>query len=186
MSENESSSVSINPLSLHDLKKMKIEGLTDLAKQYDVENPAGLKRQDLIFAIIKAHAEKNGQINADGVLEILPDGFGFIRSPNYSYLPGPDDIYVSPSQIKKFNLRTGDTITGNIRPPKEGERYFALLKVETTNFEDPEIAKDKILFDNLTPLFPDEKFNMAWMPKNGDMSTRIVDMLTPIGKGQRA
>ncbi|MFH1222880.1 MAG: transcription termination factor Rho [Pseudomonadota bacterium] len=171
---------------LHDLKQMKIEGLTDLAKQYEVENPAGLKRQDLIFAIIKAHADKNGQICADGVLEILPDGFGFIRSQDYSYLPGPDDIYVSPSQIKKFSLRTGDTVTGHIRPPKDAERYFALLKVETINYEDPEAAKDKILFDNLTPLYPDEKFDMEWMPPTGDFSTRIVDMLTPLGKGQRA
>jgi len=188
MSENETvnGNGTMSALSLHDLKKMKIEGLTDLAKQYEVENPAGLKRQDLIFAIIKAHADKDGQVNADGVLEILPDGFGFIRSPDYSYLPGPDDIYVSPSQIRRFNLRTGDTITGNIRPPKEGERYFALLKVETINFEAPEVAKDKILFDNLTPLYPEEKFDMNWMPKNGDLSTRIVDMLTPIGKGQRA
>ncbi len=175
-----------NVLYLHDLKQMKIEGLTDLAKQYEVENPAGLKRQELIFAVIKSHAEKEGQINADGVLEILPDGFGFIRSQDYSYLPGPDDIYVSPSQIRRFNLRTGDTVTGQIRPPKESERYFALLKVETINFESPEVAKDKILFDNLTPLYPDEKFNMEGAPTKEDMSTRVVEMLTPIGKGQRA
>jgi len=175
-----------NVLYLHDLKQMKIEGLTDLAKQYEVENPAGLKRQELIFAVIKSHAEKDGQINADGVLEILPDGFGFIRSQDYSYLPGPDDIYVSPSQIRRFNLRTGDTVTGQIRPPKESERYFALLKVETINFESPEVAKDKILFDNLTPLYPDEKFTMEGAPTKEDMSTRVVDMLTPIGKGQRA
>lgn len=175
-----------NVLHLHDLKQMKIEGLTDLAKQYEVENPAGLKRQDLIFAVIKAHAEKGGQITADGVLEILPDGFGFIRSQDYSYLPGPDDIYVSPSQIRRFNLRTGDTVTGQIRPPKDSERYFALLKVDSINFEAPEVAKDKILFDNLTPLYPDEKFNMEGLPTKEDKSTRIVDMLTPIGKGQRA
>ncbi|MEI6080257.1 MAG: transcription termination factor Rho [bacterium] len=171
---------------LHDLKQMKIEKLTELANQYEVENPAGLKRQELIFAIIKSHAEKEGQIYADGVLEILPDGFGFIRSQDYSYLPGPDDIYVSPSQIRRFNLRTGDTISGQIRPPKDSERYFALLKVETVNFESPEVAKDKILFDNLTPLYPDEKFSMEFPYPTQDMSTRIVDMLTPIGKGQRA
>jgi len=190
MSENENgngaTSANGNVLYLHDLKQMKIEGLTDLAKQYEVENPAGLKRQELIFAVIKSHAEKDGQINADGVLEILPDGFGFIRSQDYSYLPGPDDIYVSPSQIRRFNLRTGDTVTGQIRPPKESERYFALLKVETINFESPEVAKDKILFDNLTPLYPDEKFNMEGAPTKEDMSTRVVEMLTPIGKGQRA
>ena len=184
MSENEN--LSENVLYLHDLKQMKIEGLTDLAKQYEVENPAGLKRQELIFAVIKSHAEKEGQINADGVLEILPDGFGFIRSQDYSYLPGPDDIYVSPSQIRRFNLRTGDTVTGQIRPPKESERYFALLKVETINFESPEVAKDKILFDNLTPLYPEKKFDMEGAPTKEDMSTRVVDMLTPIGKGQRA
>ena len=190
MSENENgngaSIANGNVLYLHDLKQMKIEGLTDLARQYEVENPAGLKRQELIFAVIKSHAEKEGQITADGVLEILPDGFGFIRSQDYSYLPGPDDIYVSPSQIRRFNLRTGDSVTGQIRPPKESERYFALLKVETINFEAPEAAKDKILFDNLTPLYPDEKFNMEGAPTKEDMSTRVVEMLTPIGKGQRA
>ncbi|MEI6092369.1 MAG: transcription termination factor Rho [bacterium] len=173
-------------LYLHDLKQMKIEKITELANQYEVENPAGLKRQELIFAIIKAHAEKEGQIYADGVLEILPDGFGFIRSQDYSYLPGPDDIYVSPSQIRRFNLRTGDTISGQIRPPKDSERYFAMLKVETVNFESPEVAKDKILFDNLTPLYPDKKFSMEFPYPTTDISTRIVDMLTPIGKGQRA
>jgi transcription termination factor Rho len=140
----------------------------------------------LIFAVIKSHADKDGQVNADGVLEILPDGFGFLRSQDYSYLPGPDDIYVSPSQIRRFNLRTGDTISGQIRPPKESERYFAMLKVDNVNFESPEAAKDKILFDNLTPLYPDEKFNMEFPYPVEDMSTRIVDMLTPIGKGQRA
>jgi transcription termination factor Rho len=186
MAENETTNGNGNILYLHDLKQMKIEGITDLAKQYEVENPAGLKRQELIFAIIKMHSDKEGQINADGVLEILPDGFGFIRSQDYSYLPGPDDIYVSPSQIRRFNLRTGDTVTGQIRPPKESERYFALLKVETINFENPEVAKDKILFDNLTPLYPDEKFNMEGAPTKEDKSTRVVDMLTPIGKGQRA
>jgi transcription termination factor Rho len=187
MAENGTTNGNGNILYLHDLKQMKIEGITDLAKQYEVENPAGLKRQELIFAIIKAHSDKEGQINADGVLEILPDGFGFVRSQDYSYLPGPDDIYVSPSQIRRFNLRTGDTVTGQIRPPKESERYFALLKVETINFEAPEVAKDKILFDNLTPLYPDEKFNMEMgNPTKDDKSTRVVDMLTPIGKGQRA
>jgi transcription termination factor Rho len=185
MAENANGSTN-GALSLHDLKQMKIEGLTDLAKKYEVENPAGLKRQELIFAVIKSHADKDGQVNADGVLEILPDGFGFLRSQDYSYLPGPDDIYVSPSQIRRFNLRTGDTISGQIRPPKESERYFAMLKVDNVNFESPEAAKDKILFDNLTPLYPDEKFNMEFPYPVEDMSTRIVDMLTPIGKGQRA
>ncbi|MBN1115473.1 MAG: transcription termination factor Rho [Oligoflexia bacterium] len=172
---------------LHDLKKMNIGELHELANKYEVENPGVLKRQELIFAVMKAHVEKDGQIYGDGVLEILPDGFGFIRSPDYSYLPGPDDIYVSPSQIRRFSLKTGDTINGQIRPPKDSERYFALLKVETINFESPDVAKNRIFFDNLTPLFPEQRFNMDMMnPTTGDMSTRIVDMLCPIGKGQRA
>lgn len=171
---------------IYDLKQMKIEELTELAKKYEVENASTLKTQELIFSIIKAHSEKEGQIYGDGVLEILPDGFGFIRSTDYSYLPGPDDIYVSPTQIRKFNLKTGDTISGEIRQPKDSERYFALLKVETINFETPEVAKNRILFDNLTPLYPQEKFIMETLPTDKDMSVRIVDMLTPIGKGQRA
>jgi len=137
----------------------------------------------LIFALLQAQTEKNGHIYGEGVLETLPDGFGFLRSPDYNYLPGPDDIYVSPSQIRRFNLKTGDTVSGQVRPPKEGERYFAMLKVEVINFEDPDVARDKILFDNLTPLYPDERFQLEYDPKN--FSTRIIDLLVPIGKGQR-
>jgi len=142
-----------------------------------------MRKSELIFALLQAQTEKDGHIYGEGVLEILPDGFGFLRSPDYNYLPGPDDIYVSPSQIRRFNLKTGDTIAGQVRPPKEGERYFAMLKVEVVNFEDPEVARDKILFDNLTPLYPDEKFNLEHDSKN--MSTRIIDLLVPVGKGQR-
>ncbi len=156
--------------------------LTTIAKDLKLENASGLRKQELIFAILQAQTEKNGQIYGAGVLETLPDGFGFLRAPDYNYLPGPDDIYVSPSQIRRFNLRTGDTVAGQIRPPKEGERYFALLKVETVNFESPEEIRDKILFDNLTPLYPEEKINLEVA---GDMNTRVMDLVTPIGKGQR-
>jgi transcription termination factor Rho len=148
-----------------------------------VEGAAGMRKQDLIFAILQAQVEKNGVIFGGGVLEILPDGFGFLRAQDYNYLPGPDDIYVSPSQIRRFNLRTGDTIAGQIRPPKEGERYFALLKVETVNFEDPAVARDKILFDNLTPLYPDQRLKLETDPDN--YSARIMDLMTPVGMGQR-
>ena len=171
---------------LQDLKQMKISELNELAKKYEIENPSGMKRSELIFSVIKAHSDQDGQIYGEGVLETLPDGFGFLRSENYNYQPGPDDIYISPSQIRKFNLKTGDTINGQIRPPKDSERYFAILKVETINFEEPEVAKNRILFDNLTPLYPDEKFNMEMPPTREEMSCRIVDMVTPIGKGQRA
>jgi transcription termination factor Rho len=170
-------------INLGDLKQKKIADLAALAKALSVEGAANMRRQELIFSILQAQAEKNGVIYGEGVLEILPDGFGFLRSPDYNYLPGPDDIYVSPSQIRRFNLRTGDTIAGQIRPPKEAERYFALLKVETFNFEDPEAAKDKILFDNLTPFYPREKAHLEHNPD--DYSTRVMDLLTPIGKGQR-
>jgi transcription termination factor Rho len=173
-----------NVMNLRDLKEMKIADLIELAKEYNVEGAAGMKRQDLIFALLNAQTDKSGQIYGDGILEILPDGFGFLRAPDYNYLPGPDDIYVSPSQIRKFNLRTGDTVEGQIRPPKDSERYFALLKVGSINFEDPEAARDKILFDNLTPLYPNEKLNLEFDAKN--YTTRIIDLLTPIGKGQRA
>jgi transcription termination factor Rho len=171
-------------MNLRDLKEMKIADLIELAKEFNVEGAAGMRRQDLIFALLNAQTDKSGQIFGEGILEILPDGFGFLRAPDYNYLPGPDDIYVSPSQIRKFNLRTGDTVEGQIRPPKDSERYFALLKVESINFEDPEAARDKILFDNLTPLYPNEKLNLEHDPKNS--TTRIIDLLTPIGKGQRA
>jgi len=168
---------------LKELKAKPIEELTAMAKEFKVENAAGMRKQELIFALLQAQASQNGAVFGEGVLEILPDGFGFLRAPDYNYLPGPDDIYVSPSQIRRFSLRTGDTVTGQIRPPKDGERYFALLKVETINHEPPEVAKDKILFDNLVPLYPDEKFNLEHEPKN--FSTRIIDLLVPIGFGQR-
>ncbi len=170
-------------LNLKELKQKKINELTTIAKRMRVENASSLRKQELIFAILQAQADKNGVIFGEGVLECLPDGFGFLRAPDYNYLPGPDDIYVSPSQIRRFNLRTGDTVSGQIRPPKDTERYFALLKVETINFEDPEVARDKVLFDNLTPLYPEEKFQLEYIHNN--YSTRIMDLMTPIGKGQR-
>ncbi|MEK6678856.1 MAG: Rho termination factor N-terminal domain-containing protein, partial [Nitrospirota bacterium] len=168
-------------MNLVDLKEKNIEELTQVAKELKVEGAASLRRQELIFAILQAQSDKNGVIYGEGVLETLPDGFGFLRAPDYNYLPGPDDIYVSPSQIRRFNMRTGDTVSGQIRPPKESERYFALLKVEKINFEDPEVARDKILFDNLTPIFPDEKLKLEYDQK--DMSTRVMELITPIGKG---
>ena len=170
-------------MNLSELKHKKINDLTSLARDLSVEGAAGMRKQDLIFAILQAQVEKNGVISGGGVLEILPDGFGFLRAQDYNYLPGPDDIYVSPSQIRRFNLRTGDTIAGQIRPPKEGERYFALLKVETVNFEDPAVARDKILFDNLTPLYPDQRLKLETDPDN--FSARIMDLMTPMGMGQR-
>jgi transcription termination factor Rho len=168
---------------LKELKQKPMTELAAMAKEVGVEGPAGMRKQELIFAVLQAQASKNGMITGEGVLETLPDGFGFLRAPDYNYLPGPDDIYVSPSQIRRFGLRTGDTVTGQIRPPKEGERYFALLKVETINRESPEVARDKILFDNLTPLYPQEKFSLESDKKN--FSTRIIDLLVPIGLGQR-
>ena len=170
-------------MNLSELKHKKINDLTALARDLSVEGAAGMRKQDLIFAILQAQVEKNGVISGGGVLEILPDGFGFLRAQDYNYLPGPDDIYVSPSQIRRFNLRTGDTIAGQIRPPKEGERYFALLKVETVNFEDPAVARDKILFDNLTPLYPDQRLKLETDADN--YSARIMDLMTPVGMGQR-
>jgi transcription termination factor Rho len=170
-------------LNLAALKDRKIGDLAKVARQFNIEGAAGLRKQELIFAILQAQTEKNGMIHGEGTLEILPDGFGFLRAPDYNYLPGPDDIYVSPSQIRRFNLRTGDTVSGHIRQPKESERYFALLKVESVNFEDPEVARDKILFDNLTPLYPERKIMLEREPDNYSM--RIMDLLTPIGFGQR-
>ena len=170
-------------LNIVELKEMSISELSEVAKQLNVSGASGLRKQELIFKILEAQTEKNGLIFGEGVLEILPDGFGFLRAPSYNYLPGPDDIYVSPSQIRRFDLHTGDTVSGQVRPPKESERYFALLKVEAINYENPELAKDKILFDNLTPLYPDERIHLE--AKNDDISTRIMDLLTPIGKGQR-
>jgi transcription termination factor Rho len=165
------------------LKSKKIEELAALANKLKIENAAGLRRQDLVFEILK-RAAKLGDIYGNGVLEILPDGYGFLRSPDYNYLPGPDDIYVSPSQIRRFGLRTGDTVSGTVRPPKEGERYFALLKVENLNHEAPEKAREKILFDNLTPLYPEERLKLEHSP--ADYTTRVVDLMSPLGKGQRA
>ena len=170
-------------LDLKSLKDKKIAELAAIAKERNIEGAAAMRKQELIFSILQAQANSNGLVCGEGVLEILPDGFGFLRAPDYNYLPGPDDIYVSPSQIRRFNLRTGDVVFGQIRPPKEGERYFALLKVETINFEEPERAREKILFDNLTPLYPDEQLKLEFDPQ--EMTTRLIDLCTPIGKGQR-
>ena len=170
-------------LDIAKLKKMKMQELSGLAHEMKVNGVSGLKKQDLIFKILQAQPEKDGGMTGEGVLEILQDGFGFLRSPNYNYLPCPDDIYVSPSQIRKFNLRTGDTVSGQIRPPKEGERYFALLMVSKVNFESPDDSKEKILFDDVTPLYPREKWGLESAPT--EISTRIMDLLAPIGKGQR-
>jgi transcription termination factor Rho len=170
-------------MNVSELKSKKINELTQLAKQLKIEGYAGMRKQELIFSLLQAQIEKNGLIYGEGTLEILPDGFGFLRAPSYNYLPGPDDIYVSPSQIRRFNLRTGDTVSGQIRQPKESERYFALLKVEAINYEDPEAARDKILFDNLVPLYPELKINLEVESEN--YSSRIMDLLTPIGFGQR-
>lgn len=170
-------------MNVTELKSMKINELTQMAKKLKIEGYAGMRKQELIFSLLQAQIEKNGLIYGEGTLEILPDGFGFLRAPSYNYLPGPDDIYVSPSQIRRFNIRTGDTVSGQIRQPKESERYFALLKVEAINYEDPESARDKILFDNLTPLYPEQKINLETDPEN--YSARIMDLLTPVGFGQR-
>ncbi|NVN99699.1 MAG: transcription termination factor Rho [Geobacteraceae bacterium] len=170
-------------MNLQELKGKKISELNTLARELNIEGASGMRKQDLIFALLNAQTEQNGMIYGEGVLETLPDGFGFLRAPDYNYLPGPDDIYVSPSQIRRFNLHTGDTVSGQIRPPKEGERYFALLKVEKVNFESPDVAKDKIFFDNLTPLYPDEKLILETEPDN--MPMRVMELTSPIGKGQR-
>ena len=170
-------------MNIVELKEKKISELNHMAKAFKIDGAAGMRKQDLIFALLQAEIEKTGLIFGEGTLEILPDGFGFLRAPNYNYLPGPDDIYVSPSQIRRFNLRTGDTVSGQIRQPKETERYFALLKVEAVNYEDPEVAREKILFDNLTPLYPDRKTMLE--NDSDNYSMRIMDLLTPIGFGQR-
>ncbi|HSO73460.1 MAG TPA: transcription termination factor Rho [Blastocatellia bacterium] len=171
-------------MDIGDLKDMSISKLTGIAKELDIAGATGMRKQEIIFKILQAQTEKSGLIFSEGVLETLPDGFGFLRAPDYNYLPGPDDIYVSPSQIRKFDLRTGDTISGQIRPPKEGERYFALIKVEAINFEPPEMARDRVFFDNLTPLYPEEKLRLETDPEN--LAGRVLDIMTPIGKGQRA
>ena len=171
-------------MDIGELKEMSISKLTQIAKELDIPGATGMRKQEIIFKILQAQTEKSGLIFSEGVLETLPDGFGFLRAPDYNYLPGPDDIYVSPSQIRKFDLRTGDTISGQIRPPKEGERYFALIKVEAINFEPPEMARDRVFFDNLTPLYPNEKLRLETDPEN--LAARVLDLMTPIGKGQRA
>jgi transcription termination factor Rho len=173
----------LSGMNLSELKEKGIPDLNAIARDLGVQAISGLRKQELIFKILQAQAERDGLIYAEGVLEVLPDGFGFLRAPDYNYLPGPDDIYVSPSQIRRFDLRTGDTISGQVRPPKDSERYFALLKVEAINYETPEAAKDKILFDNLTPLYPMERIRLEHDAE--DMSTRVMDLLVPIGKGQR-
>src|SRR2546430_3646674 len=165
------------------LKEMNISALTQVAKDLNIQGASGMRKQELIFKILQAQTEKSGFIFSEGVLETLPDGFGFLRAPDYNYLPGPDDIYVSPSQIRKFDLRTGDTVSGQVRPPKDGERYFALIKVEAVNFEDPEVARNKIFFDNLTPLYPQGRLKMETTKEN--LTGRVLDLLCPVGKGQR-
>jgi len=170
-------------LDIEELKEKKISELNKIASDMNISGYSGLKKAELIFRILEEQTAQEGLLFSKGVLEILPDGYGFLRSPNYNYLPGPDDIYISPSQIKRFNLRTGDTVTGQIRPPKDNERFFALLRVEAVNFESPEKARDRLLFDNLTPLYPEERINLETKPR--DYSMRIMNLLTPIGKGQR-
>ncbi len=170
-------------MTIAELKEKNITELTKIARTLDLPGASGLRKQDLIFKILQAQSEKEGHIFAEGVLEILPDGYGFLRSPDYNYLPGPDDIYVSPSQIRKFDLKTGDTISGQVRPPHEGEKYFALVKIEAVNFESPDEARNKILFDNLTPLYPQERIKLETTRENS--SARVMDLLTPLGKGQR-
>ena len=170
-------------ISLAELKDRNITDLAKIAKELNIPGASGMRKQELIFQILRAQTEKSGLIFSEGVLECLPDGFGFLRAPEYNYLPGPDDIYVSPSQIRKFDLRTGDTVSGQVRPPKDGERYFALIKVEAVNFEDPEVTRNKIFFDNLTPLYPQERIRLETTREN--LTGRVLDMLCPIGKGQR-
>ncbi len=170
-------------ISLAELKEKNITDLAKIAKEHNIPGASGMRKQELIFQILRAQTEKSGLIFSEGVLECLPDGFGFLRAPEYNYLPGPDDIYVSPSQIRKFDLRTGDTVSGQVRPPKDGERYFALIKVEAVNFEDPEVARNKIFFDNLTPLYPQGRLKMETTKEN--MTGRVLDLLCPVGKGQR-
>jgi len=171
-------------MNLSDLKQKDVTELAEMALERGVESSAGMRKQDLIFSILQGETQRNGGIFGEGVMEKLPDGYGFLRSPDSSYLPGPDDIYVSPSQIRRFNLQTGDTVSGQIRAPKDGERYFALLKVNEVNFESPEVAKAKVLFDSLTPLYPEQRFLLATDP--GPLTTRVIDLIAPVGKGQRA
>jgi transcription termination factor Rho len=174
----------VGQLDLASLKGMNVAGLTAIAKQLDLPGATGMRKADLIFQILRARSERNGLMFSEGVLETLPDGYGFLRGPDYNYLPGPDDVYVSPSQIRRFDLHTGDTVSGQIRPPREGERYFALVKVDAVNFEPPERKSERIFFENLTPLYPQEKFQLEYAPE--ELCTRVIDMMAPIGKGQRA
>jgi len=176
--------VDVEKIDLAALKAMNIAALTAVAKQLDLPGATGMRKQDLIFQILRARSERNGLMFSEGVLETLPDGYGFLRGPDYNYLPGPDDVYVSPSQIRRFELQTGDTVSGQIRPPREGERYFALVKVDAVNFDSPERKKEKVFFENLTPLYPEAKFNLEHNPE--EMCTRVIDLMAPIGKGQRA
>jgi len=177
-------SVDVAQLDLGSLKGMNVAGLTAIAKQLDLPGATGLRKPDLIFQILRARSERNGLMFSEGVLETLPDGYGFLRGPDYNYLPGPDDVYVSPSQIRRFDLHTGDTVSGQIRPPREGERYFALVKVDAVNFEPPERKSERMFFENLTPLYPQEKFRLEYA--SDELCTRVIDMMAPIGKGQRA
>ncbi len=170
-------------LNIKELKDLNIQALNQIAHELEIEGPTGMRKQELIFQILKAQTERSGLIFSEGVLETLPDGFGFLRAPEYNYLPGPDDIYVSPSQIRKFDLHTGDTVSGQVRPPKEGERYFALIKVEAINFEHPEVARERTFFENLTPIYPDQRIDLETLKE--DLSGRVMDLLTPIGMGQR-
>jgi transcription termination factor Rho len=179
----ETQTVDPGQLDLASLKTMSVAGLTAIARQLDLPGATGMRKQDLIFQILRARSERNGLMFSEGVLETLPDGYGFLRGPDYNYLPGPDDVYVSPSQIRRFDLHTGDTVSGQIRPPREGERYFALVKVDAVNFEPPERKSERVYFENLTPLYPQEKFNLEFSPE--ELCTRVIDMMVPIGKGQR-
>src|SRR5471032_457782 len=183
MKETVESTANQISISLAELKEKNITDLAKIAKELNIPGASGMRKQELIFQILRAQTEKSGLIFSEGVLECLPDGFGFLRAPEYNYLPGPDDIYVSPSQIRKFDLRTGDTVSGQVRPPKDGERYFALIKVEAVNFEDPEVTRNKIFFDNLTPLYPQERIRLETTKEN--LTGRVLDMLCPVGKGQR-
>ena len=178
------SPVDVGQLDLASLKSANVADLTAIAKQLDLPGATGMRKQDLIFQILRARSERNGLMFSEGVLETLPDGYGFLRGPDYNYLPGPDDVYVSPSQIRRFGLHTGDTVSGQIRPPREGERYFALVKVDAVNFEPPERKSERVFFENLTPLYPQEKFRLEYAAE--ELCTRVIDMMAPIGKGQRA
>ena len=177
-------SVDVGQLDLASLKTLSVAGLTAIARQLDLPGATGMRKQDLIFQILRARSERNGLMFSEGVLETLPDGYGFLRGPDYNYLPGPDDVYVSPSQIRRFDLHTGDTVSGQIRPPREGERYFALVKVDAVNFEPPERKSERVFFENLTPLYPQERFRLEYASE--ELCTRVIDMMAPIGKGQRA